>query len=106
MSQKSKLSSALSPREKLTKSTKMAAESRRVTADLMREGLAVCDRKALLLQISGDAMEADFTAAWLGRCLQEKCPPDGSDKKKRQSHEKDAIPELHKSYSSSLMSLL
>lgn len=93
MSQKYKLSwrrgatSALSSREKLTKSTKTAAESRRVTADITRDGLVVCDRKALLLQISGDAMEADFMAAWLGRCLQEKCPPDGSDKKKRQTWE-------------------
>lgn len=88
----------------------MAAESRRVRADLMRVGLAVCDRKALLLQISGDALEADFVAAWLGRCLQEKCPQNGFDKKKRkkekrQSHENDAIPELHNSSSSSLKSL-
>lgn len=54
-----------------------------MTADLMREGLAVVIVKHC--RYIGDALEADFVAAWLGRCLQEKGPPDRSVKKKAES---------------------
>lgn len=41
----------------------MDAESKRVLIDLMKSGCTICDHKAMLLQISGDALEADFVTA-------------------------------------------
>lgn len=52
------------------------------TACLIREDPGVCDHKALLLMWG---LEAELVAAWLGRCLQEKCLPHACDKE-RQSH--------------------